>query len=88
MLPLDDCDIASAGPPGEIKSICPNLEELDLSKNHLREWREVYQVIPQHKCSNWLYLNTTTTTIIIIIIIIIILIIIIINYNDDDQCRV
>ncbi|XP_078380713.1 tubulin-specific chaperone cofactor E-like protein [Oculina patagonica] len=44
---LDGHGINCAGPVGEIASICPNVEELDLAKNDLSDFREVFQIISQ-----------------------------------------
>ena len=41
---LDDCGIDCAGPVGEIASICPNVEELDLAKNNLSDFHEVKEI--------------------------------------------
>lgn len=41
IITLDDCGINCAGPVGEIASMCPNVEELDLAKNDLSDFHEV-----------------------------------------------
>lgn len=38
---LDGQGINCAGPVGEIASICPNVEELDLARNDLSDFHEV-----------------------------------------------
>lgn len=47
IITLDDCGINCAGPVGEIASMCPNVEELDLAKNDLSDFHEVFQIIRQ-----------------------------------------
>jgi len=47
IITLDGRGINCAGPVGEIASICPNVVELDLAKNDLSDFQEVFQIISQ-----------------------------------------
>ncbi|XP_001624774.2 tubulin-specific chaperone cofactor E-like protein [Nematostella vectensis] len=44
---LDNCDVTCAGFPGEIRELCPNVEELDLHTNKISDWREVFSILFQ-----------------------------------------
>lgn len=39
---LDHCNIRHAGKYGDIKQMCPLIEELDLSSNLLTDWNDVF----------------------------------------------
>jgi hypothetical protein len=36
-----------AGPPGEISTACPNIQELDISETIIRNWAEVINIVSQ-----------------------------------------
>lgn len=43
LLVLNDCDITTAGEKDALVAKCAGVEELDLAKNKLNEWPEVWQ---------------------------------------------
>ncbi|CAH1160152.1 unnamed protein product [Phaedon cochleariae] len=45
LLVLNDCDITSAGEKNALKAKCGSVEELDLAKNKLNEWSEVFKIL-------------------------------------------
>eukprot|EP00112_Aurelia_sp_Birch-Aquarium-sp1_P010220 Seg2192.4 transcript_id=Seg2192.4/GoldUCD/mRNA.D3Y31 product="Tubulin-specific chaperone cofactor E-like protein" protein_id=Seg2192.4/GoldUCD/D3Y31 len=47
ILALDGCNVGSAGEDGEIAGLCPNLTELDLTKNYLQSWEQIFLIIAQ-----------------------------------------
>ncbi|XP_012175733.1 tubulin-specific chaperone E isoform X2 [Bombus affinis] len=42
--------VSTTGNPGELKELCPNLEELDLSKNLINSWRIIADICCQLDC--------------------------------------
>ncbi|OAD56160.1 Tubulin-specific chaperone E [Eufriesea mexicana] len=42
--------VSTAGNPGELKELCPNLEELDISKNLINHWQIVADICCQLHC--------------------------------------
>lgn len=47
LLVLNDCDIATAGEREALVAKCSNVEELDLAKNKLNHWHEVFGILEQ-----------------------------------------
>ncbi|XP_060531301.1 tubulin-specific chaperone cofactor E-like protein [Cylas formicarius] len=47
LLVLNDCDIATAGEKEALVAKCSNVEELDLAKNKLNHWDEVFGILQQ-----------------------------------------
>ncbi|CAG9861078.1 unnamed protein product [Phyllotreta striolata] len=47
LLVLNDCDIATAGEKEALIAKCASVEELDLAKNKLQEWPEVFGILEQ-----------------------------------------
>lgn len=47
LLVLNDCDIASAGDKQALVDKCAAVEELDLAKNKLERWPEVFRILKQ-----------------------------------------
>ncbi|CAG9836552.1 unnamed protein product [Diabrotica balteata] len=47
LLVLNDCDIATAGEKDALVAKCAGVEELDLAKNKLQEWPEVFGILEQ-----------------------------------------
>ncbi|KAF7282023.1 tubulin folding cofactor E like protein mlt [Rhynchophorus ferrugineus] len=47
LLVLNDCDIATAGEREALVAKCSNVEELDLAKNKLNHWTEVFGILEQ-----------------------------------------
>ncbi|XP_066245849.1 tubulin-specific chaperone cofactor E-like protein [Euwallacea similis] len=45
LLVLNDCDIATAGERDALVAKCSNVEELDLAKNKLDQWTEVFGIL-------------------------------------------
>nr|AEE62686.1 unknown [Dendroctonus ponderosae] len=45
LLVLNDCDIATAGEKDALVAKCSNVEELDLAKNKLDQWTEVFGIL-------------------------------------------
>ncbi|KAL1506392.1 hypothetical protein ABEB36_005764 [Hypothenemus hampei] len=45
LLVLNDCDIATAGEREALVAKCSNVEELDLAKNKLDQWTEVFGIL-------------------------------------------
>lgn len=45
LLVLNDCDIATAGESDALVAKCSNVEELDLAKNKLDQWTEVFGIL-------------------------------------------
>lgn len=39
--------VSNAGKPGELKELCPNLEELDISRNLINSWKIVVDICSQ-----------------------------------------
>jgi len=39
--------VSSAGKPEELKKLCPNVEELDISKNLINSWKIVIEICSQ-----------------------------------------
>ncbi|EZA50346.1 hypothetical protein DMN91_003520 [Ooceraea biroi] len=39
--------VSDAGKPGELKNLCPNIEELDISKNLINSWKIVIEICSQ-----------------------------------------
>lgn len=39
--------VSHAGEPGELEELCPNLEELDLSRNLINSWKMVADICSQ-----------------------------------------
>lgn len=42
--------VSTAGAPGELKALCPNLQELDLSKTLINSWQIVADICCQLDC--------------------------------------
>ncbi|EFA02067.1 tubulin-specific chaperone cofactor E-like protein [Tribolium castaneum] len=47
LLVLNDCDIATAGEKEALEAKCACVEELDLAKNKLKDWPEVFGILQQ-----------------------------------------
>ncbi|XP_049825291.1 tubulin-specific chaperone cofactor E-like protein isoform X2 [Aethina tumida] len=47
LLILNDCDIATAGEKEALEAKCSGVEELDLAKNKLNHWIEVFDILRQ-----------------------------------------
>ncbi|KAJ8933904.1 hypothetical protein NQ314_013703 [Rhamnusium bicolor] len=47
LLVLNDCDIATAGEKDALVAKCAGVEELDLAKNKLSDWPEVFGILQQ-----------------------------------------
>lgn len=47
LLVLNDCDIATAGEKDALMAKCAGVEELDLAKNKLNDWPEVFGILQQ-----------------------------------------
>lgn len=39
--------ISNAGEPGELKELCPNIEELDISRNLINSWQTIADICSQ-----------------------------------------
>lgn len=39
--------VSNAGKPGELKELCPNVEELDISNNLINSWRIIIEICSQ-----------------------------------------
>ncbi|KAK9876763.1 hypothetical protein WA026_015004 [Henosepilachna vigintioctopunctata] len=50
-------NISSAGEPGQLKNLCPNIQELDLSKNLISYWITVFDICIQLDQLRWLNLS-------------------------------
>mmetsp|Transcript_11471 Transcript_11471/g.22532 ORF Transcript_11471/g.22532 Transcript_11471/m.22532 type:complete len:98 (+) Transcript_11471:48-341(+) len=56
---LNDLEVAaltnsrfnSAGPPGEIATVCPNIRELDIAESAISDFREVVKIVSQLRVS-------------------------------------
>ncbi|KAL6265270.1 tubulin-specific chaperone E [Pogonomyrmex barbatus] len=44
---LRDQRVSNAGKPGELEELCPNLEDLDLSKNLINSWKIIAEICSQ-----------------------------------------
>ncbi|XP_028401966.1 tubulin-specific chaperone cofactor E-like protein isoform X2 [Dendronephthya gigantea] len=53
---LDCCGISVAGKPGEIASVCPRVTDLDLTDNHIKDWKEVSMILNELKFLHFLNL--------------------------------
>lgn len=54
---LENCGVNCAGDKGEIAKTCPNISELNLSKNLLASWDEVVRIADQLECLESLNLS-------------------------------
>lgn len=50
-------NIRSAGESGQLIELCPNIQELDLSKNLITSWKTVFEICDQLKQLRWLSLS-------------------------------
>lgn len=46
--------VSSAGNPLELQNICPNVKELDISKNLINNWSIIFDICSQLKHLTWL----------------------------------
>lgn len=46
---MHEYGVSKAGEPDELKTFCPNIKELDLSKNLLPDWCVVTEITKQLK---------------------------------------
>ena len=54
---LPNADVTDAGPPGEVASVCGEIEELDLESNPISEWAPILDIALQLPGLTWLGLN-------------------------------
>lgn len=47
-------NISSIGKPNELKQLCPNIRELDISKNLISKWTDIFDICSQLDRLHWL----------------------------------
>ncbi|XP_071525510.1 tubulin-specific chaperone cofactor E-like protein isoform X3 [Panulirus ornatus] len=57
VLILSECDIEKAGDEEEVERKCEGVRELDLSRNKLTEWKEVFKILRHLPCLGFLNLS-------------------------------
>ncbi|XP_066979640.1 tubulin-specific chaperone cofactor E-like protein [Macrobrachium rosenbergii] len=57
VLILSECDIEEAGDEEEVEKKCEGVRELDLSRNKLKEWDEVFKILRHLPCLGFLNLS-------------------------------
>ncbi|KAJ8950146.1 hypothetical protein NQ314_007999 [Rhamnusium bicolor] len=55
-------NVSNTGAPYELNSLCPNIREIDISKNLISSWKEIFNICCQLKYLHWINISENILT--------------------------